>query len=43
MERYEHIVTPEQIKEAIGYSPRIAGGGNSNIPVEDELHVRLYF
>ena len=35
MERYEHLVTPEQIKVAMSYSPRNAGGDNSCIPVRN--------
>ncbi|WP_143888528.1 S8 family serine peptidase, partial [Phocaeicola vulgatus] len=47
MERYEHIITPEQIKEAIVFSPRKAGGGKSNIPVrnrtEHAAHLQQLF
>ena len=32
MSKYEHIIIPQEIKEAIGYSSIVSGGGRSFIP-----------
>ncbi|WP_455108665.1 S8 family peptidase [Porphyromonas sp.] len=35
MNKYEHIIIPEIIKEAIKYSPRGSGGGDLSVPVRN--------
>lgn len=35
MDKYSHIILPEQIKASIKYSPRGNGGGSPAIPVRD--------
>lgn len=35
MDRYEHIIIPEQIRTSMKFSPRTRGGGNASIPVRD--------
>lgn len=35
MERYEHIITPNQIRTSINFSPKNHGGDNANIPTRN--------
>ena len=35
MDKYSHIILPEQIKASIKYSPRGSGGGSPAIPNRD--------
>lgn len=35
MDRYEHIIIPEQIRTSIKFSPRIGGGGDRLIPIRN--------
>ena len=37
MKQYEHIILPEQVRTAIGYSPRKAGGGEPRIPIRNRV------
>ena len=35
MDRYEHIIIPEQIRTSMRFSPRGSGGGSTSIPVRN--------
>lgn len=43
MERYEHIITPEQIKEAIVFLQGKPVEGNQIFPLEIEPNMQLIF
>lgn len=47
MTKYDHVIIPDQIKEAITYSPRGSGGGGSIIPernrIEHAQHLQRQF
>lgn len=42
MNKYDHIIVPEQIKESINYSPRGIGGDSSSIPNRNRIEHAQY-